>query len=484
MLDTFKTCLWALCVLAASAGFAAGQNPPATEMLTAAQVRSLTPQQAAQGLPVNFRGVVTYCDEGLNTRFVQDDTAGIYFFNLRSNMPALTAGQMVEIEGVTHPGAYAPIIAPSSIKVLGQVNLPAAKPVTGQQLVNGQEDSQFIQVSGIVRSVRFDQGTGQYWIELVADGQRFTAYARQIPVTKPESLVDSVLRVQGVCTTLFNHQRQLFGVRVLVPGAANLTVEKPAPGDPFDLPAQDLGSLLQFTPQGNFGHRVKLQGTVSYAEPGDAVFIQDEKTGVYCQTQLRTPLQPGDLVEVVGFPAMGEYSPILQDAIYRKVGQGAAPVPVTLNVDEILSGSNDCRLVQTSAKIVDRTLHGREQFLVLQQNGFTFNAYIGDAETGTGFDALKDGSDVLVSGICLIERGSGWRGGEDWRANSFRLLLRSPADLAVQSAPLIGTQFGFWATMSVQLAIILILLLWIILLYRRGNLRRAQLGAKLSQSPT
>ncbi|HXB60605.1 MAG TPA: hypothetical protein VNU95_13620 [Candidatus Acidoferrales bacterium] len=478
-----KTCLWGLCVVAASAGLAAGQNPPAAEMLTAAQVRSLTPQQAAQGRSVDLKGVLTYCDEGLDTRFVQDGTAGIYFFNLKSNTPALTAGQMVEIKGVTSPGAYAPIIVPTSIEVLGQGNLPGANPVTGQQLVSGREDSQFVQVSGIVRSVRFDQGIGQYLIELVTDGQRFTAYAKQIPTAKPEALVDSVLRVQGVCITLFNHQRQLFGVRVLVPGAANLTVEKPAPGDPFDLPAQDLGSLLQFTPQGDLGHRVKLRGTVSYAEPGDAVFIQDEKTGVYCQTQLRTPLQPGDLVEVVGFPAQGEYSPILEDAIYRKVGQGTAPVPVTLNVDEILSGSNDCRLVQTSAKIIDRTLHGREQFLVLQQDGFTFNAYIGPAETGPGFDALKDGSDVLVSGICLIERGSGWRGGEDWRASSFRLLLRSPADLVVQGTPLIGTQFGFQAAVSVQLAVILILLLWIVVLYRRVSLHRTQMGTKPGRSP-
>jgi hypothetical protein len=469
MADTSKTCIWVLCVLAASAGMAAGQNPPATELLTVAQVRSLTPQQAARGLPVDLKGTVTYCDEGLDSRFIQDNTAGIYFFNLRSNMPALTPGQTVEIQGITSQGAYAPIIAPSSIKVIGQGNLPGPKPVSGQQLVSGQQDSQFVQVSGIVHSVSFDPGTGQFWIEFVTDGERITACVKQIPGANPEALVDSVLKVQGVCVTLFNHQRQLFGVRLLVPGPAGLTVEKSAPGDPFDIPTQDLGSLLQFTPRGDLGHRVKLRGTASYAEPGDAVFIQDEKTGVYCETQLQTPLQPGDLVEVVGFPAKGEYSPILEDAIYRKVGHGAAPVPLTVNLDEILSGSNDCQLVQTSAKIIDRTLHGREQFLVLQQDGFTFDAYIGQAATGLGFDALKDGSDVLVSGICLLERGSGWRGGQDWRAKSFRLLLRSPADVAVQSAPLIGTQFDFWISTSVLLAVILIMLLWILVLHRRVN---------------
>jgi hypothetical protein len=471
--EGIKTVLLVLSALAVAIQLAAGQNTPAAELITAAQVRSLTPQQAAQGLPVKLKGVVTYCDESLNTRFVQDETAGIYFFSLRSNMPALKPGEIVEIDGVTSPGAYAPIIAPSSIQVVGQANLPAAKLVTGEQLVTGQEDSQFVQVSGIVRSVNFDPVTRQYWIDLETDGERFTAYVNQIPAKQGEALVDSVLKVQGVCTSQVNRQRQLFGVRLLVPGASDVTVEQPAPADPFATPAQDISSLLQFTPQGNFGHRVKLRGTVSYAEPGDAVFIQDDKAGVYCQTQSRTPLQPGDVVEVVGFPAKGEYSPVLEDAIYRKVGEGTAPVPVNLSLDAILSGSNDCRLIQTRATIIDRTLHGREQFLVLQQDGFTFNAYLGPAAAGPGLDALKDGSDVLVNGICLIERGSGWRGGEDWRAKSYRLLLRSPADVIVQHTPPIGAELGFWPAISVLLAVILIMLLWIVALYRRINWNRA-----------
>jgi hypothetical protein len=472
MLNTIKTGLLVFCALVASARWAAGQNPPAEELLTAAQVRSLSPQQAAQPLPVKLRGVVTFCDEGLNSRFVQDNTAGIYFRDLNINMPALTAGQMVEIGGVTSPGEYAPVILPTSIKMVGEGTLPEAKPVTGQQLVSGQEDSQLVQVSGIVRSVQFNQVTRQYWIDVMTDGERFSAYVRQIPAAQPEELVDSVVKVQGVCVTLFNRQRQLFGIRLLTPRATDLMVEKPASSNPFDIPAQDLSSLLQFTPQGDSGHRVKLSGTVAYAEPG-AVFIQNEKDGVYCQTQLSAPLKPGDRVEVLGFPAKGEYTPILEDAIYRKVGDGVAPVAVALNLDEILSGTNDCRLIQTSGRIVERTLRGREQFLVLEQNGFTFNAYLGQAGNGVGFDALKDGSDVFVTGICLIERGSGWRGGGDWRAKSFRLLLRSPADVVVQSAPPIWMHFGIWPTISVLLAVILIMLLWIVVLYRRLKVHHA-----------
>jgi hypothetical protein len=474
MLHASKTCLLVLGALVMSAGLAAGQKPSGEELVTAAQVRSLTPQQAAKGLPVKLKGVITYCDQSLNSRFIQDETAGIYFFDMRSNMPTLTAGQTVELEGITSPGAYAPIIVPRSIKVVGEGSLPEAKPVAGQRLNTGQEDSQFVQARGIVRSVRFDQFTKQFWVGLVIDGEKFTAFASQIPVAKPEELVDSVVKVQGVCITLFNNKRQLFGTRLLTPRPSDLTVETPAPKDPFDIPTQDISSLLQFAPQQNLGHRVKLSGTVTYSEPGNAVFIQNDKAGVYCQTQLSTPLQPGDQVEAVGFPAKGEYTPVLEDAIYRKVGSGAAPTPVTLTLDEILSGSNDCRLIQTSARIIDRTLHGREQFLVLGQDGFTFNAYLGQAENGLGLSALRSGSDVMATGICLLERGSGWRGGEDSRAKSFRLLLRSPADMAVQSEPPVWTQFDIKRTVGVLLAVILVMLLWIIDLYRRVRMNRLQ----------
>ena len=99
---------------------------------------------------------MTFFDQGLHFRFVQDETAGIYFREM-TNMPALKTGPAIEIEGVTRPGEYAPIIVPNSVKVVGAGNLPAAKPVLVEQLVRGQEDSQLGEVSGIARSVRLEE---------------------------------------------------------------------------------------------------------------------------------------------------------------------------------------------------------------------------------------------------------------------------------------------------------------------------------------
>src|SRR5206468_3043796 len=55
-----------------------GQTVPTEVLRTAAQVRRLTPQQAEKHVPVGLRGVVTFYDEALFSRFVQDETAGIY----------------------------------------------------------------------------------------------------------------------------------------------------------------------------------------------------------------------------------------------------------------------------------------------------------------------------------------------------------------------------------------------------------------------
>src|SRR5258708_3187366 len=330
---------------------AASNGRQAAALQNAAQVRSLSVEQAETHLEVRLKGVVTFYDEGLYSRFVQDESAGIYLREM-TNMPALRPGPLVEIEGQTGAGEYAPVVIQKSVKVLGQGTMPEAKQVSLEQLVSGREDSQFVEVIGTVRSVQFEQESRNYLIDLAMGGERFTAYSRQLPVTNTEELVESVVRVRGICSTLFNRSRQLFGFRLLVPRPEDLVIEKPASSNPFDVPTQGIGSLLQFTAQGTFGHRVKVAGTVVYQETGAALFIQDEKEGLYCQTRQLLPIQPGDQVEELRFPPKAEYTPAFQDAVYRKVGSGTAVKPVAIGTGEALAGTFDCRLDRVSVKVV------------------------------------------------------------------------------------------------------------------------------------
>ena len=131
-----------------------GEDSPLRELRTAEQIRQLTPEQAARRYPVRLRGVVTFFDQAHYFRFMQDDTAGIYFFlGDAPDNPPLAAGQLVELEGEVSAGEFAPIVTPSRIQILGAGTFPATKPATFEQLASGQEDSQFVEVHGIVRAV-------------------------------------------------------------------------------------------------------------------------------------------------------------------------------------------------------------------------------------------------------------------------------------------------------------------------------------------
>ncbi len=232
---------------------------------------------------------------------------------------------MVDITGTAHPGEYAPVVVAHDLTVVGEQPLPTAKIVNYQQLAIGVEDSQFVEISGVVRSVRPPENSPYHQIEITADGGRLLIFARVLPVQRPEELLDSTVRVRGVCSTQFNHQRQLFAIRLMVPRPDDLKIEIPATKDPFAIDARPISSLLQFAPQSTYGHRVKVIGTVIYFDPGAGMFLQDGDHGVEVQTKQHDPLQLGDKVEAIGYVSQGDYTPVIQDSVYRKVSSSQPP---------------------------------------------------------------------------------------------------------------------------------------------------------------
>ncbi len=445
-----------------------GQNNSVNELSTAEQVRQLTPAQAALHYPVRLRGVITFCDQKNYFYFVQDHSAGIYFrLDPSLGSPPLTAGQLGEIQGEADPGEFAPVVMAHKIDILGTGAFPQATPVSFEQIASGQDDSQFVEIHGTVRAARYDDESGFYLVEIATGGGRLTAFAKKLPIASGD-LVDSTVAVRGVCVTQFNHQRQLFDLRLLVPRETDLVIETGSPRDPFDTPTLPIEKLLQFTPQEPYGHRVKVTGTVVYRQDDDVLYIEDQTEGLYVETKQIGPLLPGDVVEVLGFPAKGEYTPMLQDAVFRQIGSGPTPTPYSIDTDEALKGTYDCRLVRIEATILDRARHSREQFLVLQTpSGFIFHAYLERKCAGTEVVYLENGTKVAITGVWLMETGNSWQAGQAWRAKSFRILMRSAGDVFVlQWPPWWNLQKLLWV-LGVLGVIILAAFAWVVVLRRR-----------------
>ncbi len=468
-------------IFAGGLPFCAGAQTPSGELLTAAAVRSLTVEEAQQHRPVRLRGVVTFYEENIFSRFIQDETAGIYLSDSGQPMVHLLPGQLVEVEGTTEPGEYAPTVVPQNIQVIGEAPLPTPKPVTYEQMASGMDDSQFVEITGTVRSVQQLQDASQlYMIEIATGSGRLTVYARQLPVAQAESMVDSDVRARGVCSTKFNHQRQLFAVRLMVPEVEDLVVELPAPADPFAVNARTIGSLLQFNPLETYGHRIKVSGTVIYFEAGRKIVLQDGDHGVEVQIQGRDTVALGDQVEALGFVSQGDYTPAMQDAIYRKISDGQPLQPTRVTPDEALRGKHDCQLIQVTGTLLDRAVNGTEKYLVLQQDGFIYHAYLSQSENRDAFAGLENGSHVAITGVCRIDPGE-WLAGENWRAKSFQVELRSIGDVLVLNSPSWWTlRKVFWIAAAVSV-MALSALGWVWVLRRQVAERGRQLELEIQE---
>ena len=53
--------------------------------------------------------------------------------------------------------------------------------MTYEQLAGGGEDSQFVEISGIVRSVELHDPSKYYLIEIATGGDRLSVYSRTLP---------------------------------------------------------------------------------------------------------------------------------------------------------------------------------------------------------------------------------------------------------------------------------------------------------------
>jgi signal transduction histidine kinase len=431
------------------------------------QIRRLTAERASQEYPVRIRGVITE-DVPSPDFFVQDSTAGIYVEGSHSPVFEHHLGDLVEIEGVTGPGKFAPVIREQTFRVLGKGTLPQGKLYSFSDLADGQMDSQWVQVRGIVRSAAIDRAS---WHETTL-ALRVTSgngeFAVRVPIQQEQdfsSWVGREVLIEGVCGSLFTAQRQLSGILFYVPRLSFIKMEAPAREMPFS-------ALLQFAPGEGARHRVRVRGVVAYQQLGNALFLQSEGKGLRVLTQQDTPLQPGDVVEVFGSPTMGESAPVLADAIFHRIGQGAVPAPVSFNPDLPWEGY-DGALVTTEATLLDRQRQNGGLRLLLSSGEYLFEA---TAPSGTEerFFSIPLNSQVKIIGICLVRSGGLWS-----VPQSFRILLRSPADLGVVRTPSWWNfRHAMWL-LGITASVLLIVLAWVVILGGRLREQMAVLRQKL-----
>ncbi len=403
----------------------------------AATLRAETRAMGLLGRPVTLRGVVTFHDPAWQLLFVQDDTAGI-FVDLHGQDPGVTVGDAIELRGLSSPGDFAPSVIYRSLRRLGTAPLP--EPVEPQltELAAGLLDSQWVEVSGIVRRVQLD---AQRHLTLVLDagGTRLEALVPSFAGRAPGHLVDARVRVRAVAAAIFNSRSQLTGVRLFAPAIEHVQVEVPSPADPFAVAVRPVDTLLRFDAVSRLGHRVRVRGAVTYAR-GRVAYIGDTGGSIEVRTVSETSLTPGDLVDAVGFTARGVAGPLLEDAIVRRVGRGALPSPIALDAASAQHDIADSQRVQIEGRLVEQMVAPDGVQLLLEDGGEVFGAVLTGA-AATDLANLRTGSRLRVVGVCRLlpaHDGSGNRRAEILMQDRRAVTVLAPPPMATMRVAVVA----------------------------------------------
>jgi signal transduction histidine kinase/CheY-like chemotaxis protein len=451
------------------ASFAQGQQvPPLTPGLPtltrAEQARELSPAEANRGYPVRLQAIVTFVDDF--ALFVQDSSAGIAV--IASGLSHdVHAGQLVELEGITECPDFAPQINRARIQVVGAAPMPHPKRVSFERLASTKEDSQWVEVEGIVRAVVSDTipippaADVSPAVAVAVNGGRLLARVPWMSEAEAARFVDSRVRVRAVAGAIYNQKNEWVGARLFVPNRAQFEVLEPSPPDPFAVPLQPISVVIRFNLNGSSGHRIRIQGVVTLGRPGKELFLHDETGNIHILTRQTTNVHVGDRVSVAGFPTVGEYAHILDDAIFEKVGTAPAPMPLPLTARQLLEGDYDSELVSIEADLLEESHVLGNQTLILQNAGLSFNAAMGTDAPDHKLRSLRAGSRLRVTGICLEEKD------ENGRNQSFRILIDGSEDIVTISQPSWWTLTHSFEVLGWVGLFLLAALLWAVVLRRR-----------------
>jgi signal transduction histidine kinase len=392
-------------------------------------VRGLSSSEASHYLPVRLQAVVTYYDPKWHMSFVNDGTTGIYTHAAVVPQP-IAAGDRVDVEGWSGPGLFAPEITHATVRRIGRAALPKPVHVTIDDLLTGRYDSQWIEIDGTVRAAsRTD--AGQLLLTLMAAQTRFAVMIPDYTSRAiPSDLLDSQVRIRSASGSLFNTRRQLTGIRQYAASIDQIQVLRPRARNPFDYRVRTIDALMRFSPGEDASERQVIRGVVTLVNGGSA-FLSDGTGGV--EVRDVNDVRAGDDLLVAGFAAPGPYSPVMEDALIRRLGRAPMPEPVRITADEAMTGDFDGRLVRLRARLLDEVRSEKGPVLTLQDGQHVFTA--GMEASQDWFAQLPPNGSILdVAGILAVEERQDTT--PTVTPRSIHVLMRAPSDVrTVKRAP-------------------------------------------------
>jgi len=462
------------------------------------KIRALTREEAGKALPVKLTGVVVY--QGASSLVLHDGKASIFldfvFAQAQGvwndplpDLEKLEPGTGVEIEGVTDPGGFSPMVLVAKFKSLGPQQIPPPVRPTTEELLSSSLNTQWVEVEGVVRKLETPPGMEQC-MTLLVGGHPCPVLVHDRRGLSRKKLVDAKVRVRGVFLDIANLRSQTAGMKIHSNGIQDIDVLVPPPSDPFQARKVALNRLIAFRPDADLGHRRVSSGVVTFVVPGRFFYLLDQEACVRVNST-ETQVSPGDRVEVSGFIDMSSHLAVFNAALVRKIGTGTVPPPDEPLISEILNpkvrsaeemvtepGHPDCngRLIRLSG-VLRRVLPPDKDgnaIVVVESGEHLVQALL----PGTA-PSWAVGSVVELTGVCELEIARldkmPW-----FSITGFHVWLSSPGDLRVVFQPPWWTPQRLGILLAAVILVLGLALVWGYTMRRQVAVRGAQLAAEMS----
>jgi signal transduction histidine kinase len=457
-----------IAVLDAPPDIAARQtNAPTLPVLTTVEaVHGLSRAEAQRGYPAIVRGVVTG-KPVFGGVVIQDAMRGMFVWTTNS----VQLGEYVQVEGVTDQGHFAPMLRAHRIDRLGMGQQPEPVHPTWDQLLNGSLDAQFVEVAGVVVTLRESHAsllTPAGVIQVIlTDDPRITGELR--------GYMNAMVHIRGVLLASWNQQTRQVRVGEIRMCDATVTMEQPTMADIFSVPRRTPSELLLFDPQASLFQRVCVSGQIVHLGQGEA-YLMTGSNGLRLVARKLEGVQVGDQVEVAGLPELGGASPVLRDAVVRKTGHVPLPEVKRLASADMLNAEHDSTLVRVEGLLVGMRGPPGKTILDLQAAGQNFIARLNGADEA--LRALPTGCRLALTGVYTARRSNP---ASDVGGAFFELLLDSPTDVNVLARPPWWTLQRLALMVGALVFVLAAAMLWIKQLHRQVEQRTLQLEEQVQK---
>ena len=326
--------------------------------------------------------------------------------------------------------------------------LPPVLDITSDKLEDPEYEYRTVRATGHVVDIADDDIDPQVKAIILRDGLRTfraTIGARML-AGSGRSFVDADVSVTGPLMMPFTGVRHFLQPAISILAIGDIAILKPAPADPFDVPAISTDHHIPLSAAFGVGRRRANGQVLAVWEPRRILLRTDARQTVVADL-VRDSSVPcvGTSVTVAGFPTTDLFNVNLTRAICREIQPvHVAPSPVT-NVTATVLFTDERGQRRINTKLHGQAVRVRGKVSnapLATDNGWQLQLHDGGLVVSVNVDscraeaaAIAEGSVVEATGVCVLDAAN-WQPTDILpQVNGLVVVTRSADDLTVVSVP-------------------------------------------------